>query len=380
MLRYRRPADGRPAKLTLGAVYLGDDAPDPALGGPLTLAGARKVALEQRSLVDLGRDPGAEKRDARTARRVALAETFGDLLREYHDRHASKKNRAAATSRDILLKECADWLARPARMVSRRDMRDLLDGIVDRGSPVMANRVRSYLSAVFAWGIEREMVDGNPAREVARPAHEEARDRVLDDRELAEVWRAADTLGDPWAPLAKILILTGQRLGEVEAMRWTDLRDIDGDEPVWHIPAEVTKNKLPHDVPLPPEVAAILRDLRVARRSTVDEIEDPARRRLVESVPFVFWGGRVGRRGSVTKLSGRSRFRERWRAAVDAARAKEDRDGMPDWRPHDLRRTAVSGMGPDRRPDPRGRDRREPPARAVAQGRGPGLQPLRLCA
>ena len=64
-----------------------------------------------------------------------------------------------------------------------------------------------------------------------------------------------------------MLILSGQRLGEVAGMRWSE---IDFDKRVWRLPAERVKNKRPHEVPLTAQMLAILDSLpRVADRDIV---------------------------------------------------------------------------------------------------------------
>ncbi|MGB6939628.1 MAG: integrase, partial [Xanthobacteraceae bacterium] len=84
-----------------------------------------------------------------------------------------------------------------------------------------------------------------------------ARDRVLSDGELAEVWRSAPD--DDYGRIVKLLILTGQRRGEVAGMRRSELGDLD--EATWRMPAARTKNGLPHDVPLGPTAVAIIEAL-----------------------------------------------------------------------------------------------------------------------
>ena len=99
------------------------------------------------------------------------------------------------------------------------------------------------------------------------------------------------------------------------------------------IPADVTKNDMEHRVPLSPAAVEVIRGQLEARRRMTEEAKKEGRRRLIEAVPYVFWGGRVARDGTITKLSGRTRFRERWRNAVDDARREVDEDlpPMPDW-------------------------------------------------
>ena len=51
------------------------------------------------------------------------------------------------------------------------------------------------------------------------------RERVLSDRELAEIWRAADEAAAPYGSIIRFLILTGQRRGEVAGMSWNEIAD-----------------------------------------------------------------------------------------------------------------------------------------------------------
>jgi integrase len=72
-----------------------------------------------------------------------------------------------------------------------------------------------------------------------------SRTRVLDDAELAAVWRAA---GDnEFGSIVRLLILTGQRRSEVGGMAWPELKE----DRTWAIPAERTKNGHEHVLPLP---------------------------------------------------------------------------------------------------------------------------------
>ena len=77
-------------------------------------------------------------------------------------------------------------------------------------------------------------------------ARERARDPVLDDEELREIWHATGGSG-AYDAIVRLLILTGQRREEVAGMRWSEL---DAERTLWRIPAERTENGRPHEVPL----------------------------------------------------------------------------------------------------------------------------------
>jgi hypothetical protein len=46
---------------------------------------------------------------------------------------------------------------------------DLTDGVVDRGSPVSANRAPGLVKHLFGSALEREIVDANPAAATKPP-------------------------------------------------------------------------------------------------------------------------------------------------------------------------------------------------------------------
>ena len=84
------------------------------------------------------------------------------------------------------------------------------------------------------------------------------RERVLSDQEIAEIWRAADDAAFPYGTIIRLLILTGQRRGEVAGMTWDELsRDLND----WNLSGERTKNGQPHSVPLSAPGRDILRPL-----------------------------------------------------------------------------------------------------------------------
>jgi integrase len=195
---------------------------------------------------------------------------------------------------------------RPITSINKRDVIALLDQVMDRGSPIMANRALAHVRRMLAWCVERGILEVSPAAGVKPPGEEVSRDRVLSDTEVAAIWTACDGLGWPFGPIVQLLILTAQRRDEVACMAWDQL---DVDAALWTLPREATKADRAHDVPLSDEALAIIASLPKC------------------SGPLVF--SRGGR-----PPSGFSRAKVR----LDAA------SGVTDWRFHDLRRTAATGL------------------------------------
>ena len=138
----------------------------------------------------------------------------------------------------------------------------MLDGIVDRGTPIMANRALAVTRKWFNWLASRDIISASPCVGVSPPAAEKHRDRVLSDAEIKLFWRATDTVGWPFGPLAKLLLLTGQRRDEVAEMRWSE---IDLDNKLWVLPRARMKKDVQHEVPLSSAALKILKELKSSR-------------------------------------------------------------------------------------------------------------------
>lgn len=149
-------------------------------------------------------------------------------------------------NKDVL----TEWKGRDARTIKPREVIELLDRIVARGSPVMANHTGDTIKQMFLYGVHRAIVDSSPVQLLYRPGgRESARDRCLTDDELKALLTnpKAATRFDRLAHAIVILLLTGQRRGELALARF---RDIDFENKTWRIPDENSKTGKGHVVPL----------------------------------------------------------------------------------------------------------------------------------
>jgi len=219
----------------------------------LTLASARELGRDARTAVKKGIDPAQKKQDDRTA------ETVGTFAETFIEQHAKKKKSwksvKSRLDNDVLPK----WRHKLMTEVTRRDVRDLLDGIAKRPAPISANRVRALLSKFFNVAIQEEVVDANPVTGTARPGVERRRDRVLTPDEIRKFWAGCNKMPAEMAATWQLRLLTAQRANEVHDLTWDEL-DLAGGW--WTLPATRSKNKLSHRVPLSPPALAILKDLR----------------------------------------------------------------------------------------------------------------------
>lgn len=294
-VRYR--FDGKPKKVTLGR--------HPSLD----LKAARARAREALGQIAAGIDPAAAKVEA--AAKVDR-EDIATVAMEFVERDA-KANRTWRETERVLRQEIIPaWRGKTLSEITRKDVIGVLDVVVDRGSPIMANRVLAVIRRFGNWCVERDLIPVSFAAGVKPPTRERSRDRVLADDELVRVWKACDRAGWPFGSMVRLLILTGQRRDEVGGMRWSE---IDLDRAVWTIPADRAKNDTEHLVPLSPAAVDLL---RAAPRFDGDLVFASARR---GDTPFSGWS--------------------------KAKRSLDGQSKVEGWRLHDLRRTVATGMAAD---------------------------------
>ena len=313
-VRYR--VAGKPRKYTIGPYPLFD------------LLAARARAREALQLVALGQDPVLVKRSTAEAAKVAAEDRVERVVTLYVDRHLKPNGKPGyvETQEGLLRNHVVPrWGQRRIGDVTKREVVALIDGLTDAGMTTGANRVFAATRALFNFALRREIIPTTPFLGLKPPLTETSRERVLTDAEVRLLWRAADVVGFPFGPAAKLLLLTAQRRDEVIRMVRGEVKD-----DLWTLPAARTKNSLEHLVPLVPAARAIL-----------DAVP-----RIAGSSGYVFT--RTGEAPVSDYSTGKARLDK---AMLMLAREEATTTGRdPDtielkpWRFHDLRRTASTGM------------------------------------
>jgi integrase len=296
--------------------------------GSITLEQARAAARARLGDVAKGINPRTErlrvKHDAERAR-AEMALSFGALVEEWATLHLVHRRERYRTEAIRAIRHAfPDLLKLPAARITRADAVNALDKLVRAGRATMAGRTLAYARAAFRWAEKRGKVPSNPFQGLPVAAGTTARERVLSDGEIAEVWAAADTLGYPFGPFFQLAILTMQRRAEVAGMRWSEVAD---DLSIWTLPGSRMKSGRPHDVHLSRPAREIL--LLMPR---------------IEGCDLVF--STTGK----TPISGISKAKTTLDAAIVKARAEgaekvgREPASLTPWRLHDLRRTGVSAL------------------------------------
>src|SRR5215207_7492878 len=179
--------------------------------GRVTLHQARIAAQKVFAAKLDGRDPAAERREAK---RRLVADRADDLLEEFISQRLSKNRSVAEISRLLRREVGKPWAGRSIHEITKRDVVEVVSAIEQRGAPGAANKTLKSIKMFLRWCVGRAVLDRSPAEGVPLPAREVARDRILDDKELAQVILAARRIGGPYGGIVELLALTGQRREE----------------------------------------------------------------------------------------------------------------------------------------------------------------------
>lgn len=217
----------------------------------ISLYDARKKAKELLVEVSNGNDPSNRRRDLRTA------SNFKELCTKFIDIHCKPNLRPKSISDITYIVNTyllTSWSSRKITDISRADILELIERIgIKNQSPVMANHVRSTLTSIFNFAIQRELIETSPCVGLPKKYKERLRTHVLNDQDILDLWRATEDEDPVIRDLFRVLLLLGQRSGETKKMRWSQIKGN-----IWTIPASETKNKQDHHIPLPSIVLEIL--------------------------------------------------------------------------------------------------------------------------
>ncbi len=271
--------------------------------GKVTLHQARIAAQRVFAEKFEGRDPAGEKREAR---RREVTDRLADLLKTYFAQRLAGNRSGAEISRLLQRELALVWGNKSIHDVHKRDIVELITAVQHRGTPSAANKILKSIKTFFGWCVGRAIIDHSPAEGVPLQSRETARDRVLNDAELADIIWAARTIAGPYGGIVELLALTGQRREEVAKATWDEL---DLGKRTWTIPKERTKNAKSHVVHL--SSAAVVLLAAIPRGG-----------------PYVFSADGI----------------RPFQSFSAAKRILDAHSKVTGWRIHDLRRTCVSGM------------------------------------
>lgn len=300
------------------------DTTQKGLGFRLSAGGARTfiVLIDSGRRQKLGRYPLLSLADARTEAKRLLAEKALGKVRPLH--------RAFDDAKDLYLAECRQK-NRPRTVegykrllerhfpFGRRSVGDITPRDIQKelgklaATPGQRHHAFTAGRAFFRWCVGQHLIERSPMEHVRVPLVGTPRERVLSTDELKAVYGTALAGTTPFHRIVALLILTGQRRGEIAALQWAWI----GEDTIT-LPSTHTKNRREHTFPICQAAKDVLK--------SVPRLKDnpyvfPAARDKVKGKPATIFNG--------------------WgkpKAAFDTE------CGVSGWTLHDLRRTFSSGM------------------------------------
>jgi integrase len=299
---------------TDGAIVFWDDVL-PGFGVRVSKGGTKSYVLThgvRRQRETIGRIGVVTLQEARTEAKRRLAEytlgkdkpqsiTWDDARDEFLKRVAARCKKRTHHDYTYHLQRHFKFGRTKLGEVSSHELQQCLDRLAY--APAIRRYAYVVLRAFMRWAYLKHYIASNPVERIDVPCKSPARERTLTDDELRRVWLTAGN--DTFGRIAKLLILTGQRRGEITELKSTMIGSTTITFPSVH-----TKNKRQHTFP----VGALAREL----------IGGP-----YDTNEFVFRG--LGRK---TPFNGHSPCKRRL----------DKRCGVEGWTLHDLRRTFATGL------------------------------------
>ncbi len=270
----RFPGGKSPTRVTLGNY--------PAM----SLTEARTKAGEWKDKIKADIDPRDEEERERKAQERKRANSWSAVVEDYiaalssrtRNRHAEQD--AREIRRELLERKdrktgkvtwSNPWNDKPFADVTDFEIAELIASIKDRPSVGMAYNTLGHIKAIYTWATlpkhcaRYDLTAANNIVANRKPSHYElsskqdrARVRIFSDEEIRAYWKAADATPYPLGPFYKLLMLTGQRKGEVSDAQWSEF---DFTRALWTVPPERFKSGQSHIVPLAPDAVSLLQSL-----------------------------------------------------------------------------------------------------------------------
>ncbi len=244
----------------------------------VSLAEARDKRHEARKAVAAGTDPGAAKQEEKRRAVFNADNTFEAVAKEWFENNKPKwtKEHAERLWRRIEIHLVAELGKRPIADISTLELLNTIrkveaqkitrgDGhLKRRGGTEVSHRVLQTASSIFNYAIVTERMTNNPAYPLrdgrALKPHKAKNYPTITAKELPEFLQRLDeaktSLQNKLA--IRLMLLTFIRTGELRKSTW---KDVDLEAKEWRLPAEITKMRDEHIVPLSSQAVALFKEL-----------------------------------------------------------------------------------------------------------------------
>ncbi|HAU0773235.1 TPA: tyrosine-type recombinase/integrase [Legionella pneumophila] len=308
---YRFTLNGKRCKMSLGKY--------PAI----SIKQARELFLKAQSMKEKGINPIEHSKQEKQKYKKTVKSLILSWYTNYIEKHRKQPKQAKQQIDADIIPLLGDM---ELEKIQPRDITNALDKIVNRGSPIHANKVLSTLKQAFNYAVSRGEMTINPAATIRSRdigGIEKPRERFLTLDEIKTLWFFLDSDNSRVSlqirTALKIILLTGVRSSELRLAKWNE---IDFEQSLWTIPASHTKNALVMKIHLTPLTQSLFELLKAETNSS-----------------FVIPG-----------LNDEEPLTDK--AIAKAVSRIQTRVGIPHWTAHDLRRTFATQLGQTLNVDP----------------------------
>ncbi|MCC6209545.1 MAG: tyrosine-type recombinase/integrase [Burkholderiales bacterium] len=235
----------------------------------VSLAKARADRDAARKRLNAGADPSGERREAKAALMLESEAAFENVARRWWaDWSAGKAERHTGYTLRRLEDEVFPVIGpRSVRGLDAPAFVRLAKAIEVRGAVDVARRVLQTCGQVMRYAVAHGLAQRNPVAEVKPGDFLQDRERVnfarIDVKDLPELMRKIASYSGSVQTRIALQVMAGTfvRTNELIGARWQEF-DLDAGE--WRVPAERTKSRREHFVPLSRQTVEALRCLQVA--------------------------------------------------------------------------------------------------------------------
>ncbi len=231
----------------------------------LSLANARKKAVEARELLAQGIDPKVQREELKQAKRAETEHTFENVASAWFELKKDSVTPAYAEDiwRSLTLHVFPDLKTTPLSQISAPMVIKLLRPIEAKGSLETVKRLSQRLNEIMTYGVNSGLIFANPLSGIRAVFKKPKKQNMaaLRPEELSELMMelANASIKRTTRCLIEWQLHTMTRPAEAATTRWAD---IDFDKRIWTIPAERMKKRRPHTIPLTEQALALLETLK----------------------------------------------------------------------------------------------------------------------
>jgi len=324
------------------------------------LGEARRRRTFAKEQLAQGIDPGEQKKREKRLARLATANTFEAVASDWFE--ARKAGWSLSYSSRIWSRIKADLFPklglRPIREIEPPELLDIIRSIEKRGAVVLARRMLQVSGQVFRYAVATGITTRDPSQDIRgalkTPPPKQHR-ASLKASELGEFFGRLHLYDGerPTVLALKLVVHTFLRTGEVRFGRWSELEDLNGDKPLWRIPAERMKARAEHLVPITESSRRLLTELKNLAGNSPFILPAPTKNGVVSENTLLYALYRMGYHSRATVHGFRSTastvlnehgFNRDWierqlahverndvRAAYNSAEWLSDRRAMLEW-------------------------------------------------